>query len=236
METCETLEHFTNIFPHLLADSPAKTSHLPSRAQKGLMAPNQAIGSGCSKSSKETDPIFASLKTFLHSELEGASGFSLAWTKRVTNQGPSWWKLVMSGPTTSGNGSGYLPTLAASEGRDCSQVQILARLDKGGRVARRISRLRIGELDPSLVVALHPSFAEELMGYPIGWTELNASEIQSFLMSRKSSQNSSRRPSSHLAPDIARHKKLKAALLAERNQIEQQLKKINDLLSPQATK
>lgn len=43
--------------------------------------------------------------------------------------------------------------------------------------------------------ALNPQWCEWFMGYPIGWTELNASETQSFRKSRKSSPAQSAKPS-----------------------------------------
>lgn len=91
--------------------------------------------------------------------------------------------------TMSGTEFGLLPTQTATEIQDRSQVQILAALDKGGRVARRICTLRGGELEPSLVVRESPYFAERLMGFPIGHTELKPSETPS---SRKSPTSSAR--------------------------------------------
>lgn len=88
---------------------------------------------------------------------------------------------------TSATVSGLLPTQTATEDKDRSQVQILARLDKGGRVARRICSIRGGEIDPCLVVQESPFFAERMMGFPIGHTELKGSETLSFPKSRSSS-------------------------------------------------
>ena len=81
-----------------------------------------------------------------------------------------------------------LPTLPASEYRDRSQARILARLDRGGRVARRICSKYYP--DSNEIVCLNPCFAEMLMGFPVGWTELNVSEIPS---SRSKSTRSSKR-------------------------------------------
>lgn len=70
-----------------------------------------------------------------------------------------------------GSDCGYLPTLPASEERDSSKARILARLDKGGRVARRICSTSQILRSSDLIVSLNPSFAEWMMGFPIGWTE-----------------------------------------------------------------
>ena len=68
-------------------------------------------------------------------------------------------------------GSGLLPTLPKSEPRDCSQAQILARLDKGGRVARRICSQSQTLRSSGEIVTLNPCFAEWVAGFPEGWTE-----------------------------------------------------------------
>lgn len=68
---------------------------------------------------------------------------------------------------------GYLPTPAAREGRDWSRFSILAKLDKGDGVAKRIcNKSTITPLnDP--IVGLNPCFAEKMFDYPEGWTDLN---------------------------------------------------------------
>ena len=78
----------------------------------------------------------------------------------------------------SGNGFGLnlpqalrlLPTPSAREGRDWSRAQILAGLDRGGCVARRICADAIPSSQE--IVGLNPCFAEWMMGFPIGWTDL----------------------------------------------------------------
>ena len=73
---------------------------------------------------------------------------------------------------------GLLPTLPKSETRDRSKASILARLDKGGRVARRICKTSPLLRSLEQIVGLNPSFAEWMSGFPIGWTELEPAETQ----------------------------------------------------------
>lgn len=86
-------------------------------------------------------------------------------------------------PFRTATGSGLLPTLTAQEGRDWSKASILARLDKGGRVARRLCSRLIPLCQD--IVGLNPSFAEWMAGYQVGWTELKAAEIPLTLRSLK---------------------------------------------------
>jgi hypothetical protein len=90
---------------------------------------------------------------------------------------PSWV------PPITATASGLLPTPAKREGRDWSKASILAALDRGGCVARRIcSRSAMLRSSPE-IVGLNPSFAEWMMGFPIGWAALEPAEMPS---SRKS--------------------------------------------------
>lgn len=50
----------------------------------------------------------------------------------------------------------------------------LARLDKGGRVLRRIASLALPETLTAPVARIDPRWAEWLMGFPNGWTAAEA--------------------------------------------------------------
>jgi hypothetical protein len=66
-----------------------------------------------------------------------------------------------------------LPTVAASEGKDSSRWSVLARLDKGGRVARRICSASTVTPSDDPIVSLNPCFAEWMFDLPEGWTDLS---------------------------------------------------------------
>lgn len=73
-------------------------------------------------------------------------------------------------PHTDGIASGLLPTPAAREWKDRSLGSILARLDRGDGVAKRICALSEEARSSAGPVILNPSFAEWMMGYPEQWT------------------------------------------------------------------
>jgi hypothetical protein len=71
-----------------------------------------------------------------------------------------------------------LPTPGASENRDRANAVCLARLDRGGRVARRVCKhgIESGLTLPGGVVGASPWFLELMMGFPQGWTRIGDSE------------------------------------------------------------
>lgn len=66
---------------------------------------------------------------------------------------------------------GLLPTPPASEFRDWSRPEILAALDRGGRVARRICSLSASARSHPAPVGLNHSFALAMMGFPPAWSD-----------------------------------------------------------------
>lgn len=67
-----------------------------------------------------------------------------------------------------------LPTLAAREWKDWSRLEVLARLDRGDGVAKRICCLSPEAHSNPRIGGLNPSFAEWMTGFPIGFTDLEA--------------------------------------------------------------
>lgn len=80
---------------------------------------------------------------------------------------------------TAAEGSSLLPTPTASDWKGSSRARY--RGAPTSRVGRTSAALRTSIDDPT---CLHPSFGEEIMGFPIGWTDLSASVTQSSLRSR----------------------------------------------------
>ena len=89
---------------------------------------------------------------------------------------------------TSGNGiitvlkGALLPTILRTEYKGSQKNRYKGSTDFHG--AKMSEGLRICKEDP---IYLNPYFAEVVMGFPSGWTELNAVEMQSFRKSRNSS-------------------------------------------------
>lgn len=89
-----------------------------------------------------------------------------------------------------GSGSGFWPTPTANEDKDQNaSFATLARLDKGGRILRRIATLamrgdgQVGQtIDPnggSRRERLNPAWVESLLGLPSSWTDCAFSETES---------------------------------------------------------
>jgi hypothetical protein len=72
--------------------------------------------------------------------------------------------------------SSLLPTQLAREGKDWSQFQKLAALDRGDGVARRICKLSPTLRLSEEIGGLNPSFGEWMMGLPVGWTDCEPPE------------------------------------------------------------
>lgn len=80
--------------------------------------------------------------------------------------------------TTSGSESSGLPTPTALEGKDFGYLpSLLAKLDRGGRIARWLcSRTILSDQDR---VGLHPLFACWMMGYPETWNSCGVTAMRS---------------------------------------------------------
>lgn len=140
-----------------------------------------------SSGSKGKGPVYGQSSSDLFLKFDqGSSSWKMSGNFSEMVCSASWAILPASGSMQNGElfqesasahcnvekGYGWLPTLPKTENKDFSKALILAKLDKGGRVARRIckwSSLRHSEEQ----VGLNPSFAEAITGLPIGWTELD---------------------------------------------------------------
>jgi len=114
-----------------------------------------------------------SLKMFLPFAVEDWESFFPTSTRSGMMQNGIVSQLPTLVRVTRGTEFGYLPTVAAREGRDWSRWTILAKLDKGDGVAKRICNKSTVTLSDDPVVGLHPSFAEWMFGIPEGWTDLS---------------------------------------------------------------
>lgn len=81
-----------------------------------------------------------------------------------------------------------LPTLTAREGQDWSRAEVLARLDNGDGVAKRICALSSRLRSSKVVLGLNPCFAAAMMGYSPRWDACAPTAIQ---LTRGSRHNSS---------------------------------------------
>ncbi len=124
------------------------------------------------------DPISSSWKTAQCLLAEDYQGSWATFPKWGMMQNGELWRLQNMAHPTKENGCGFLPTPVASEWRDKAKANILKKLDRGGRLARRICT--IWNLSQPIKVAANPRFSEWMMGWPIGWTELKPLGMDKF--------------------------------------------------------
>lgn len=164
-------------------DSPARTFRRRDRAV-GSTESEAAFGRKCPESFARYDPVARSWRTHQYSLLGALTEFSGTWPNWGTMRDGECFPLTMRGYPTSGSEPGLLPTPCASEFRDISRAEVLARLDKGGRVARRLCSTHLRQ-SPE-IVGLNPCFAEWMCGWPMGWTDctpLATARFQAWLRS-----------------------------------------------------
>ena len=167
-----------------VAASPAKTSVSLDQVEVST-EPGRVFGQRLSDWSLHFDPSSYSWKMSQRSLVEGSDVFSETWPRSGMMRNGVAYGVERSEPHKIETGSGLLPTLCKSEFRDSSKARILAAMDKGGRVARRICSRSLMLRSSEMTVSLNPSFAEWMTGYPIGHTELPLVETASSLKSRK---------------------------------------------------
>ena len=107
----------------------------------------------------------------------GSTAFMLTWRQQATPSGLRLCVLRARALHTSDSGfTGSLPTPVASEHRDVSRPVVLAKCDRGGRLARWIcARSAAARMWPE-PVTLNPSFARHMMGYPAAWDDCAGTE------------------------------------------------------------
>jgi hypothetical protein len=155
------------------ADSPARTLVSPARGQDCLEN-EAACGLNMHASFASYDPASLSWKTSQRCFVEGWATFSETWPRAGMTQSGIAFLLPPLVPLTSVIGFGLLPTLGKNEPKGSSHKRY--RGSPHFRGAKMSEGLRSGPDDP---IYLRPDFAEEVMGFPIGWTELEPLETPS---------------------------------------------------------
>jgi hypothetical protein len=171
------------VLTSFLAAFPVRTS-LPQAKAPESTESARACGATWRESFAKWDPASCSWRTAQCSLLEDLERFSETWPRWGIMRHGACSELPTSALRTSATESGSSqswPTPVASEGRDCgAKWDLLARLDKGGRIQRRIASRGGLETQQTDRSALNPSWVEWLMGWPIGWTDLHAPATDRF--------------------------------------------------------
>lgn len=132
-----------------------------------------------SRASSEPASLQSSLASKLRQKMDGRGSplYSLTWkTWPIDGQEPIC-ALRASVRRTSDSVCIGLPTVSAREGRDWSRARILASLDMGGGVAKRICNQSLMLRSSEEIVGLHPCFAAWQMGYPEVWEHIRIQSV-----------------------------------------------------------
>lgn len=196
------------------ADFPART--LVARdAKPGLRALAQACGVSTPELLAKYDPATSSWKTSQLCLGGDLAEFSETWPRSGMTRNGIAYRLPPLALTTNGTASGLLPTLtlcgnynrkgASKTSGDgiITALKLLPTLTARDfksdsctpEYRAKRDAMTMGKTVPwTLGGLLNPRWCEVFMGYPIGWTELDASEMPSSRKSRKSSAAQSSPP------------------------------------------
>ena len=162
-------------------------------------ARKMTVSSGlkCSVLLKNSGPVGLLGKMLLGSSIWNSTTCFLTWKAKATKRGRLYFQLVPSTPRTDETGFLLWPTPTA---RDCKGANSVAHLTRPGgknhkgQLANAVRLFptpkaqnalgagqRHGSGGPSLDVVvggqLNPTWVEWLMGFPVGWTDLEALEM-----------------------------------------------------------
>ena len=110
------------------------------------------------------------LVALLNNEADGLAEFSETWPRSGMMRNGTAYRLVSLGPGPNGREFGFLPTPLKNSGNGAPYNRFFGSPHYRQNYAEG---LRNGQDDP---LYPQPDFAELVMGFPIGWTELPASE------------------------------------------------------------
>jgi hypothetical protein len=175
---CEQTELFLT---SSVGGSRAKTYPLPGPSW-GLMAKGRDYGRRSLDYLANYDPISSSWRTSQTCLVSGLAEFSETWPRSGTMRSGIAYQRLTLGPGIGGTEYGWLPTpTKTADAKGAPKNRYF-----GSPTCRSNLRewLRDGPDDP---IFPHPSFVERVMGFPIGWTELDHLAMPSSRKSRKSS-------------------------------------------------
>ena len=179
-------------------DTPASRLVLP--GSEGARKMTVTSGLKCADLFQNSGPLGSCVRMLLGTSAWASTMCFLTWEHSATPASRLLFRLSPSTPAIDETESGFLPTPTAGEANDYNtNWQSLANVDKGGRIMRRLAsamlptpcaadhrdrggpsnpaiqrRMNIGksiELSMHWDGPLNPQFVEEMMGFPVGWTD-----------------------------------------------------------------
>lgn len=162
---------------------------LSARQAKALGLLTSATSGQPGTGSFESVTLQESLANSLRKRLDTA-GLILSeatWKNVATPSGRSVSALTRAVNRSSASGSTLLPSISAREHKDSSRAEVLARLDRGDGVAKRICALSPILRYSQEIVGLNPSFAAWIMAIPKEWVLCMPSETPSMLRQQRNS-------------------------------------------------
>lgn len=157
----------------------------PKPGSDGARAMTVTSGLKCCALSRSCGLLGSLEKMLLTSSTWHSTMCFLTWRVKVTPRGRSWFQLAASAPCTSDTDLQSWPTPTAM---DAAGLARHLRKDATGTRSILLSQ-KVAFLAGGGTGNLNPEWVEWLMGFPIGWTELNASETPS---ARNNSTHSSK--------------------------------------------
>jgi hypothetical protein len=158
------------------AVSLAKTSRAPGPASASP-APDRGSGASLLASLARFDLVTRSWKTVQTSFLEGSTSCSVTWPRWGLMRAGACWELATPVPRIRGIESGFWPTPGASMGDKGWPIPRVWRSQRSSRALHERVRAEMA----SHGTIPRPRRFEWLMGWPIGWTELEPLETGRFL-------------------------------------------------------
>lgn len=211
LETSESLETLPGLDLSLFAAPDTHASPHPSSESEKATKITAGSGRQLSTLSRLSGPLGLLVKTCLVTSVWASTKCLLTWRASVTPRNRLLFQLAPLMPHTSALASGFWPTLNTQDGNAakyqnkggypqlCYLVKLCPTLNpndwkKSWKPGQRRRQLT----DPAQGIipaggSLNPAWAEWLMGYPIGHTELKPLATRSSGKSRKTSSGGSRR-------------------------------------------
>jgi hypothetical protein len=180
----ESQQEMWSDLPCCAGDSLVKTSRAPGSAP-GLRATDLDSGQSLLGSLASFDHQSRSWRTSQTCLLEGLERFSGSWPRSGMTRNGIAYQLVTLAHRSLATASGLLPTLVAGDAKGGRNGTSKGRCASDGLTMTDWIWLNLGR------GLLHPGSAEQIMGFPIGWTDLDASATPSSRRSRKSSDGQS---------------------------------------------